>query len=106
MDGFGFNPDGGMPVIDDGSTLTGWEKVLDDLISQGSRIAQIVVGPPAPVGGVGVRPPAQVPGAAGPTPTSPVGPLGGVSQLGILFLLLAVFVLILALGVGKKKAAA
>ena len=43
---------GGAPVLDDGSTQTNWEKTLDDILNAGIKIAQIVVGPPAPVGGV------------------------------------------------------
>ena len=98
---------GGAPVLDDGSTITGWEKVLDDLIQQGSKIAQIVVGPPAPVGGVGVRPPAPVQGAGqgGALQPGPVGNLPPFSQMGVLFLLIAIFIAILAFGMGKKKAA-
>ena len=95
---------GGAPVLDDGSTFTAWERTMDDILNAGIKIAQIVVGPPAPVGGVGVRPPAPVQGTGQSPPFNP-GPVGvpGLQQMVPLLLMIAIFFLILAF-VAKKKA--
>jgi hypothetical protein len=110
LDFSGWSDAGGpAPVVDDGSTQTAWERTLDDVLNAGIKIAQIVVGPPQPVGGVGVRPPAPIPGggAGGSIPQQP-GPImpgmPALQQMVPLLLMAAIFFLILAF-ISKKKAA-